>query len=217
MHILVVEDETHLRQSLVRNLEDEGYSVTAAEDGVEGLFFARNETFDLIILDVMLPQLNGWQLLDEIRAKGIKTPVLMLTARDSVQDRVKGLDTGADDYLTKPFDVNELFARMRSLLRRTHGFSDECLQLGAVNIYPTSKSVTLNGEAIKLTPREYFILEVLALRRGRVISASMLLDSLEAQGKEMAESSVEVHVHNLRRKLGKNLIQTVRGHGYKIT
>lgn len=166
MRLLVIEDEPDLRASLVRSLRDEGYAVDAAADGEEGLYSATSSEYDVIVLDVMLPKLDGWQVLASLR-KLRRTPVLMLTARDAARDRVRGLDGGADDYLLKPFDLEELCARIRALIRRTTGHATPLIELGRVVLNTAARTVSLDGVAVPLTPREYGLLEYLAHHRGR--------------------------------------------------
>ncbi|MCW0221541.1 MAG: response regulator transcription factor, partial [Prosthecobacter sp.] len=162
MRVLIIEDDPHLLRSLAATLREENYAVDTAEDGEEGLFKAQNGNYDAIVLDVMLPRLNGWQILSLLRPEK-KTPVLMLTARDTVQDRVKGLDTGADDYLTKPFDVDELLARLRALIRRSVGQTQPNIEIGSLSLDTAARQVKLAGQDVPLTAREYALLEYLIL------------------------------------------------------
>src|SRR5689334_10536259 len=164
MRILVVEDESDLLEALARALRDEGYAVDTAANGEDGLFNAESNEYDAIVLDVMLPKLDGWEVLARLR-KQKKTPVLMLTARDQSRDRVRGLDTGADDYVVKPFDLPELFARLRALIRRSAGQTRNVIEIGDVTIDVASRNVTRSKEAVSLTAREYALLEYLALHR----------------------------------------------------
>src|SRR5256885_956305 len=173
MRILVVEDEPRLLRNLVKALREAGYAVDTADAGDDGLFKAEGCDYDAIVLDVMLPRLDGWTVLDRLR-KQKQTPVLMLTARDAHRDRVRGLDTGADDYLVKPFDLPELLARLRALIRRAAGQARPKLELGEVCLDPRSRGVTRGGHPVTLTAREYAILEYLALHRGEVISRTAL-------------------------------------------
>src|SRR6266704_2326880 len=165
MRILVVEDEPRLLRNLAKALREEGYAVDTAETGDEGLYKAESYSYDAIVLDVMLPRLDGWEVLERLR-KQKPTPVLLLTARDAVADRVRGLDAGADDYLVKPFDLTELLARLRALIRRSAGQADAVLAVGDVTIDTRAKSVLRDGEPVFLTAREYALVELLALRRG---------------------------------------------------
>src|SRR5438094_6477880 len=169
MRILVVEDEPRLLRNLAKALREEGYAVDTAEAGHDGLYKAESYNYDAIVLDIMLPRIDGWELLQRLR-KQKRTPVLMLTARDSTNDRVRGLDTGADDYLVKPFDLPELFARLRALIRRAAGQVRSAIELGDIVVDTRSRSVTRSGHAVTLTAREYAILEFLALHRGEVVT-----------------------------------------------
>lgn len=215
MRLLIIEDEADLLSSLAKALREEGYAVDTAEDGEEGLYKALNADYDAIIMDVMLPILDGWEILKKLRKKG-KTPVLMLTARDASRDRVKGLDLGADDYLIKPFDLEELFARVRALIRRAAGVSRTIIQMGSVRIDIPARQVTLRGESVPLTPREYGLLEFLAMHRGEVVSRTSLYEHLFDENESTLSNLLDVHVSNLRGKLGTEFIVTRRGHGYCI-
>ncbi len=215
MRLLVIEDEPDLRSGIARSLRDEGYAVDMAADGEEGLFKAENWTYDVILLDIMLPRVDGWELLRRIRRRGT-TPVLMLTARDTVPDRVRGLDGGADDYLTKPFSLEELLARVRALIRRGAGRPSPVIEAGGAVIDLNARSVTRQGERIPLTPREYALVEYLALHRGKVVSRTELYDHLFGDDEDTMSNLLDVHVSNIRKKLGHDFIQTRRGHGYCI-
>lgn len=215
MRILVIEDDPHLLRSLAATLREENYAVDTAADGEDGLFKASQGGYDAIVLDVMMPRLNGWQVLASLRPAH-KTPVLMLTAKDTVQDRVKGLDTGADDYLTKPFDIEELLARLRALIRRAAGKTHPVLEIGTVTLDTAAKVVTHAGHEIPLTAREYALLEYLALHRGEVVSRTTLYEHLFDEEDSTLSNLLDVHVSNLRKKLGADIITTRRGHGYSI-
>lgn len=215
MRLLLVEDEPDLLSGLLRALRKEGYSVDAAGDGEEGLHKAVHAEYDAIILDVMLPRLDGWEVLARLR-RTHATPVLMLTARDSTADRVRGLDGGADDYLVKPFDVPELLARLRALIRRAARESRTTLELGGVVIDTRSRMVSLAGTPVTLTAREYAVLEYLALHRGEVLSRTTLYEHLFDENDDTLSNVIDVHVFNLRKKLGAELIVTRRGQGYVI-
>ncbi|HVU25211.1 MAG TPA: response regulator transcription factor [Opitutus sp.] len=215
MRILLVEDEADLLTALARALRKEGYSVDAAADGEEGLYKARNTDYDAIVLDVMLPRLDGWEVLAAVR-KAKRTPVLMLTARDATTDRVRGLDTGADDYLVKPFDLPELLARLRALIRRCAGQARVRVEIGEVAIDPRARTVTNAGAPVALTAREYTVLEYLALHRGEVVSRTELYEHVFDEHDTTLSNLIDVHVFNLRKKLGHELIATRRGHGYCI-
>ncbi len=215
MRILVIEDEPRLQRNLAKALREAGYAVDTAADGVEGAFKAGDYDYDAIVLDVMLPKMAGWEVLARVRATK-KTPVLMLTARDSSEDRVRGLDTGADDYLVKPFDLPELLARVRALIRRAQGQPQPELVLGEVVINSRTRSVTRAGAAVTLTAREFAILEYLALHRGEVVSRTTLYEHLFDENEDTLSNLVDVHVFSIRKKLGHALIATRRGQGYCI-
>lgn len=215
MRVLVVEDEPRLRHNLSKALREEGYAVDTADAGGDGLFKAESYDYDAVLLDVMLPEIDGWEILRRLRQKKT-TPVLMLTARDSIQDRVKGLDTGADDYLVKPFDLPELLARLRALIRRTAGQASSVIDLGEVRIDTRSRLVTRGSESVSLTAREYAILEYLALHRGQVVTRTALYEHLFDETDNTLSNLVDVHVFSIRKKLGHELIATRRGQGYCI-
>jgi two-component system OmpR family response regulator len=215
MRVLVIEDEPELRAVLAKALREEGYAVDEAADGEEGFFKATSWQYDALVLDVMLPKLDGWTLLKRLR-KTHATPVLMLTARDAIQDRVRGLDVGADDYLVKPFVLVELLARLRALIRRSAGRGSSQLEIGPIVIDTRSRTVSRNGEPVVLTAREYAILELLALHRGAVVSRSQIYDHIFDENDDTLSNLIEVHVSNIRKKLGKELIATRRGLGYVI-
>lgn len=215
MRLLVIEDENDLLTGLVRALRREGYAVDTAGDGEEGLYKACSNDYDAIVLDVMLPVMDGWQVLAKLREKR-STPVLMLTARDSTIDRVRGFDNGADDYVVKPFDMSELLARLRALIRRSAGKSQAEMTIGNVCIQTASRVVTLGGMPVTLTAREYGILEYLALHRGELITRTALYEHLFDESDATLSNLLDVHVFNLRRKLGRDLILTRRGQGYCI-
>lgn len=215
MRILIVEDEPDLQRGLARALRDEGYAVDTADNGEDGLFNAGNTDYDAIVLDVMMPRLNGWEVLARLRKKK-KTPVLMLTARDQSQDRVKGLDTGADDYMVKPFDLPELMARLRALIRRSARQTTNQIEIGDVNIDTAARNVTLKGRLVELTAREYALVEFMALHRGEVVTRTQLYEHLFDENDSTLSNLLDVHVSNVRKKLGGEFITTRRGHGYCI-
>ncbi len=222
MRILVVEDEPDLLESLAQVLREEGYAVDTAPDGEEGLYKAENYPYDAIVLDVMLPKVDGWKVLEKIRTKETAeqtarpTPVLMLTARDRTADRVRGLDTGADDYLVKPFDLPELLARIRALIRRSAGVASSAIRIGDVTIDTKARTVHHGKELVPLTAREYALVEYLALRQGEVITRTTLYDHLFDENDSSFSNLLDVHVSNVRKKLGADFIVTRRGHGYSI-
>ena len=215
MRVLVVEDEPDLLNSLLKALREDGYAVDGAAEGEDGLYKAQNYEYDAVVLDIMLPRIDGWELLRALR-KTKKTPVLMLTARDAVRDRVRGLDTGADDYLVKPFDLTELLARLRALIRRSASQADSSIQIGNVVIDTAARSVLKQGEAVVLTAREYALVEYLALHRGKLVTRTMLYDHLFDENDSTLSNLLDVHVSNIRKKLGHDFITTRRGHGYCI-
>ena len=215
MRILVVEDEPRLLHNLAKALREEDYAVDTADEGQEGLFKASSNNYDAIVLDVMLPGLDGWEILARLR-KMKNTPVLLLTARDAHRDRVRGLDSGADDYLTKPFDLSELLARLRALIRRSAGTTRPLIEIGNVILDTRARAVKRDDHAITLTAREYAILEYLAMHRGEVISRSELYEHLFDETDDTLSNLLDVHVFSIRKKLGQHLIATRRGQGYCI-
>ncbi len=215
MRVLVIEDEPALLSAIARALREEGYAADEAGDGEEGLFKATATDYDAIILDLLLPRLDGWALLAQLR-RTRKTPVLILTARDSVRDRVRGLDAGADDYLVKPFDLGELLARVRALIRRAAGQASCEVVIGDVVIDTRRRVVSRAGETVLLTGREYAIVELLALRRGELVTRTTIYDHIFDENDDTLSNLVEVHVSNIRKKLGREFIQTRRGMGYII-
>jgi two-component system OmpR family response regulator len=215
MRILVVEDEPDLLRSIAQALREEGYAVDTATNGLDGLFSAENSDYDALVLDVMMPRMDGWEMLSRLR-KTKKTPVLMLTARDQSRDRVRGLDTGADDYVVKPFDLPELFARLRALIRRSAGQTRNVIEIGDVTIDVAGRHVSRASEAVPLTAREYALLEYLALHRGELVTRTTLYEHLFDENDSTMSNLLDVHVSNLRKKLGAEFISTRRGHGYCI-
>jgi two-component system OmpR family response regulator len=215
MRILVVEDEPDLLRTTVKTLREEGYAVDEAKDGEEGLFKAKEVEYDLMILDVMLPKLDGWELLRRLR-QDKKTPVLMLTARDATRDRVRGLDGGADDYQTKPFEFDELMARVRALIRRSNDNAVPQIKIGDVTVDTKARKVFLGGELVTLSPREYVLLQFLALHRGELVTRAQLYEHLFDEEDNTFSNLIDVHVSRIRKKLGAEFITTRRGHGYCI-
>jgi two-component system OmpR family response regulator len=213
--LLVVEDEPDLLASLARALREEGYAVDTAADGEDGFYKAESYDYDAVLLDVMLPKLDGWEILKRLR-KIKKTPVLMLTARDQSRDRVRGLDTGADDYVVKPFDLHELFARLRALIRRSANKTTNLIEIGGVKIDTAARNVLHVGRPVELTAREYALVEFLALHRGEVVTRTTLYEHLFDEDDSTLSNLLDVHVSNVRKKLGAEFITTRRGHGYCI-
>lgn len=215
MRVLVVEDEPDLLASLAQALREEGYAVDTADNGNDGLFNAEGVDYDAIVLDVMLPGLDGWEILKRLR-RTKKTPVLMLTARDQTRDRVRGLDTGADDYVVKPFDLEEVFARLRAIIRRSINKTTNLMEIGPVKIDTASRVVTLSDKPVELTAREYALVEFMALHRGEVVTRTQLYEHLFDENDSSLSNLLDVHVSNVRKKLGAEFIITRRGHGYCI-
>lgn len=220
MRILVVEDDAPLASILLRTLREESYAVDHAPDGQEAEWLAFENPYDLIILDLMLPRKNGMEVLKTLRDGGLTTPVLILTARDAKEDVVKGLDQGADDYLTKPFNLDELLARVRALLRRPSGEPASMIEAGPLRIDPSRKEVTRDGQVLQLTAKEYALLEYLARHAGTVLSRTQLSEHVWDMNFEPTSNVVDVYIGYLRNKVDRPfehaLIKTVRGHGYML-
>jgi two-component system OmpR family response regulator len=200
---------------LVQALREEGYAVDSAANGVDGLFKATSWDYDAILLDLMLPGMDGWSVLQKLR-KQKRTPVLILTARDTINDRVTGLDSGADDYLVKPFALSELLARLRALIRRMAGQAVPLISIGDIEIDTAARIVKRAGQSVVLTGREYALVELLALHRGKLVSRTMIYDHIFDENDDTLSNLVDVHVSNIRKKLGKDFIATRRGQGYVI-
>jgi len=215
MRILIVEDEPDLLRGLARSLREEGYAVDTAADGEDGLYKALEVNYDAIVLDVMLPRMDGWEALRRLRLKK-KTPVLLLTARDRSADRVRGLDTGADDYLVKPFDLPELLARLRAIIRRSASEARSVIEVGDVSVDIAARTVSQKRKPVVLTAREYSLVEFLALHRGEVVTRTQLYEHLFDENDDSLSNLLDVHVSNVRKKLGHDFIATRRGHGYCI-
>ncbi len=216
MRILLVEDDLLLGEGMQRALEHEQYAVDWVKDGERAIFAASVDTFDLIVLDLGLPKKSGLEVLKHIRNKGNMTPVLILTARDDPNDRVAGLDAGADDYMAKPFDLKELCARLRALLRRTQGRASPVIEYGDLVIDPAARSITKNGGELQISPREFAIVEKLFDNIGKALTRDQLAQSLYGWEEELDSNSLDVHIHNIRKKIGKDVIQTIRGIGYIV-
>ncbi len=213
--ILIVEDDEDVRNAIVEALREDGIDVESVTNGVEGLYQAQNWEFDAIVLDVMLPGLNGWEILKRIRREK-KTPVLMLTARGDVEERIHGLNSGADDYLVKPYDPGELVARLRALVRRTTGHADNIIDLGRVIIDTVGQSITLDGESVKLSPAQYKIVEYLARSAGAIVSRDALCEALLIEDEEAFSNVLDVQIYNIRKKLGKSFLESRLVAGYII-
>jgi two-component system, OmpR family, response regulator len=216
LRVLVVEDETDLRKQLMAELDAAGYAVDYAVDGERGDFLAQTEQYDAIVLDLGLPKVDGLTLLRRWREAGVFVPVLVLTARESWNEKVQGMDSGADDYMGKPFRIEELLARLRALIRRASGQVTPELRCGPVTLDPRVAKVTLHGMPVKLTSHEFRVLCYLMHHRGRVVSQGELTDHIYAQGFDRDSNTVEVFIARLRRKLGPTFIETVRGLGYRV-
>jgi len=221
MRIILIEDDKKIAAFIKKGLEEERYAVDVFHNGEDGAYWATVNDYDLIILDIMLPKKNGIEICNEIRHKNILTPILMLTAKTSVGDRVKGLDTGADDYLTKPFAFEELFARVRSLLRRNQAYKTKTLKIADLELDPASRKVSRAGKKIALTGKEYALLEYLMRNKGRVLTETMIIDHVWDMNFDPESNIVNVYIHHLREKVdrgfGKKLIHTIRSLGYTIT
>jgi DNA-binding response OmpR family regulator len=218
MRILIVEDEKSLADIIKKGLEEEGYAVDVVYNGEEGLFMAENEPSDLIILDIMLPVIDGITILKKIRKAGIKTPVLMLTAKDTIMDKVSGLDSGADDYLTKPFAFEELLARIRALLRRNTEVKTSVIMIGDLTIDIVTHEVKREGKDILLSAREYALLEYMAINRNKVLGRTALTEHLYDQDFDLDSNVIDVFINRIRNKIDRGydtkLIHTMRGTGY---
>ncbi|HEX5242164.1 MAG TPA: response regulator transcription factor [Tepidisphaeraceae bacterium] len=221
MRVLVAEDHASLARSIANGLREEGYAVDLTFDGDEALRWATINSYDCAVLDVMLPSKNGWTILETLRREGNKTPVLFLTAKDAIEDRVKGLNLGADDYLVKPFDWKELVARVRAIIRRRHDQPAQTVKVADLEIDLASKTVHRAGNAINLSAREYALLEYLALRVGQVVSRSEIWEHLYDQNDESVSNVVDVYIGYLRSKIDRDhnpkLIHTRRGMGYVLS
>ncbi|HEX3150498.1 MAG TPA: response regulator transcription factor [Gemmataceae bacterium] len=220
MRVLLVEDNKHLARALRQGLEEEGFAVDGAEDGDEADHKARTTNYDAVILDLMLPKKDGLTLLRGWRASGVKSHVLVLTARGALDDKVKGLDSGADDYLTKPFELEELLARLRALIRRGHQVKDPLLKVHDLTIDTSARTVKRAGKSIHLTPKEYALLEFLAFHAGKVVTRSMIWEHLWDEHDESVSNVVDVYIRYLRNKIDKDfsppLILTRWGEGYML-
>ncbi|MGC4076944.1 MAG: winged helix-turn-helix domain-containing protein [Rubrivivax sp.] len=216
MRILLVEDDPLLGDGLRAGLTQAGFQVDWVRDGEAASRELRSAVHTAAVLDLGLPRKDGLEVLAETRAAGVRLPVLVLTARDAVSDRVIGLDGGADDYVVKPVDLDELAARLRALIRRAHGQTQDLLAAGEVVLDPAARTVTRAGEPVVLSQREFDLLHALMLNAGRVLTREQLEQHLYRWGREVESNAVEVHVHHLRRKLGAELVQTVRGVGYLL-
>ena len=214
MRILLVEDDKLLGDGVQAGLAQSGFNVDWVRDGIAADLALKTGEYAGVVLDLGLPRLSGLDLLQRLRKLGNKVPVLILTARDRVEDRIKGLDAGADDYLIKPFDLHELAARLRALVRRASGEAAPKLRVGEIELDPAARSVSFRGRPVELSGREFALLQELMLNAGRVLTRDRLAQSLYSWGEEIESNAIEVHVHHLRRKLAPELLRTVRGVGY---
>jgi two-component system OmpR family response regulator/two-component system response regulator QseB len=216
MRVLIVEDDPLLGDALAAGLKQRGFESDWVQDGRDAQAAIRVEPFAAIVLDLGLPGLGGLELLRGERGRGNKVPVLILTARDAVQDRITGLDSGADDYVVKPMDLDELAARLRALVRRSKGEPAPLLRIGSLVLDPAARTVTRDGHVVDLQPREFTLLQELMLNAGRVLSREQLEERMYRWGEEVESNAVEVHIHHLRRKLGADVVKTIRGVGYMV-
>ena len=216
MRILLVEDDRMIGESVRTSLRQDGYAVDWVRDGSSADAALLSEHFDLVLLDLGLPGMSGLDVLRNVRGRKNSTPVIVITARDDIEDRIKGLDAGADDYVVKPFDVDELAARIRSALRRSSGHAEPEIEILGVRINPATKEVVKDGKKIVLSAREYAIVEALMLRPGAILSRAQLEERMYGWGDEIESNAIEVYIHGVRRKLGADFIQNVRGVGYFI-
>ena len=216
MRLLLVEDDSMIGDSVRQGLRQDGFTVDWVRDGRAAELALANEVYDLLLLDLGLPKKEGLDVLKTLRRKGDAIPVMILTARDAVSERVKGLDAGADDYLVKPFDLDELAARIRALLRRRSGRAQPVIEVGALRLNPATREVAFNGEPVALSAREFALLLALVDRPGAVLSREQLEEKLYGWDQEVGSNTVEVYIHGLRRKLGQDFIRNVRGVGYMV-
>lgn len=216
MRLLLVEDDRMIGEGLRNALRQSGYAVDLVRDGRAADGTLATERFDVVLLDLGLPVRDGMDVLRAMRARGDLTPVIVLTARDELGSRVQGLDAGADDYIVKPFELDELLARIRAVVRRQSGRAEPLLRAGSVTLDPSARQVTYAGTPVPLSAREYAVLEALMLRPGAILSRAQLEDRLYGWGEELESNAISVYVHQLRRKLGEHFIRTVRGVGYYI-
>jgi len=216
MRLLLVEDDPMIGEGIRKGLRQDGFSVDWVRDGQAAEVAAGNDVYDLVVLDLGLPRKDGLEILGSLRRKGNSVPVLIVTARDAVQDRVKGLDSGADDYVVKPFDLEELSARIRALLRRRAGRADPIVRHGELTINSATHEASLRGRNVALSAREFAVLESLLERPGAILSRAQLEERLYGWGEEIESNAVEVYIHALRRKLGAQFIRNVRGVGYMV-
>jgi two-component system, OmpR family, response regulator QseB len=216
VRVLLVEDDRMIAEAVRTALQQDGHTVDWMRDGASAATALAVSTFDIVLLDLGLPRRGGLEVLRDARGHGIATPVIIITARDEVQSRIAGLDSGADDYLVKPFNLDELAARMRSVLRRGAGRGEPVIEHAGIRLNPATREVAYRGAPVQLSAREYAVLEALLLRPGAILSRAQLEDRLYGFGGEIESNAVEVYIHSLRRKLDSDTIRTVRGVGYRV-
>jgi two-component system response regulator QseB len=216
MRLLLVEDDVMIGEGVRQGLREEGFALDWVREGNAAERALRNNVYDGVLLDLGLPKKDGLEVLRSLRRRGERIPVLVITARDSVSNRVEGLDSGADDYITKPFDLDELAARVRAVLRRHSGHAESVIQVGQLTLNAATHEAMLDGQALALSPNEFALLEVFATRPGIVFSRAQLEEKLYGWGQEVESNTVEVYIHNLRKKLGQGFIRNIRGVGYTI-
>jgi two-component system response regulator QseB len=216
MRVLLVEDDSMIAQGLQTGLRQHGFAVDWMQDGRSAAGALQTSAFDLVLLDLGLPHRDGIEVLRELRKRGDSTPVIILTARDEIQDRIAGLDAGADDYIVKPFDLDEVTARIRSVLRRSAGRGDPSIQHGELRLDPAARTVERAGVPVPVSAHEFSVLEALLQRPGAVLSRSQIEDRLYGWDEQIGSNAIEVYIHGLRRKLGSDAIRTLRGVGYYI-
>lgn len=216
MKILIVEDNDRLRNTLLEHLREEGFAADAAIDGEEGFYKATNWEYDAVVLDVMMPKMDGFEVLRKLRMEGRTFPVIMLTARDQIWDRLHGLNGGADDYLTKPFELDELVARLRTAIRRSANSPNPYVEIGDIKLNTATRTAYVGSEMVILTAREYAMMEILALHKDEVVTREYLYERLFDERDESVSNMLDVYIYKLRQKFGKDRIQTRRGMGYQL-
>jgi two-component system response regulator QseB len=216
MRVLVIEDDPMIGRAVMAGLQDGGYTVDWVRDGADAELALANRVYDLALLDLGLPRRDGLDILKALRRSGSSLPLVIITARDAVADRVSGLDHGADDYLVKPFDLDELLARARAVIRRKQGRPSPQMSCGVLSVDPVKRLVSFRGAQVELSAREFAVLEALMKEPGAVVSREKLEDAVYGWGEEVGSNTIEVHLHHLRRKLRPELIRNVRGVGYRI-